>query len=785
MNVFCGRKFAKIWLFVLLAFTSLLGAYELKGVVKDAASGGPLESCYIIVYNLQGTVLYGETTDIDGAYSIFGINEGNYMVEANHVAYGVVTIQVKISNRPYVLDFELSEALGSTDIIVVSAGRRAEKLSDASANIQVVEAKPISIQQEGTAFGTIRNVTGINYTQAGLSQQQINARGYTSVFTTNMLTLVDYRVTVLPGISGTIPSLLAIPKEDIKQIEVISGPNSALYGANAGFGVVNIISKDPKEFQSTDATIAFGNQNMLRTAVRSSGLLGEMFGYKFAAERYMAKDFPSYVTKFTSELTTADDPQRDDADFDIDNYAMNGSLYFYPNNTTTISYNGGYALTNAINQSNIGRLQLKDFEYWYHQGRININEFFGLGSLFLQGYFTSDRAGETINLIDNSLIVDKPQRLDLEMQHNYTINKENYITWGASWRQIQPNSEGTFLSDGPDGEKIELEEWSAYLQYENEMLPYTRLTMTGRYDDSGDFGSAFTPKFAINFNYLTHSIRASYSEAFGSIPIQPAFALTEVAPSVFLRGAHKGFTVVQYDAMFQEISRRKVDPIELGKVKGFELGYRGVIAEKLFLDVTAHTTQYSNFVSAPVFVNNAAGNEFVLDDDGNPRFEQTLSHINFGEVDIRGIDFHSEYWATSNLSFKLSFSYIEAGDFNDIPAGVISASGPLTAPDLNAPNRTWKGGIRYSNWLYQGSFAELTGRYVDDYFFNGPFPHNRGVVPTFFVLDLDAEIPLEFFYLVDTRFGINLRNILNNEHVEMPGTAELSFLGSAYVAVRF
>ena len=142
MNVFCGRKFAKIWLFVLLAFTSLLGAYELKGVVKDAASGGPLESCYIIVYNLQGTVLYGETTDIDGAYSIFGINEGNYMVEANHVAYGVVTIQVKISNRPYVLDFELSEALGSTDIIVVSAGRRAEKLSDASANIQVVEAKP-------------------------------------------------------------------------------------------------------------------------------------------------------------------------------------------------------------------------------------------------------------------------------------------------------------------------------------------------------------------------------------------------------------------------------------------------------------------------------------------------------------------------------------------------------------------------------------------------------------------------------------------------------------------
>jgi outer membrane receptor for ferrienterochelin and colicins len=768
-----------IVLLALLFLGAALQAADLKGKVVDARSQNPILGCYVVIYNLQAAVIGAEVTAEDGSYRFTNLEAATYLIEVSHVSYSLQTEQIELSDATNEKNFALSEALGSTDVIVVSAGRRAEKIADATANIQVVEGKSITSPQEATAFALARNLAGVDYMEAGLSQQQISARGFTSVFTTNLLTLVDYRISIMPGNGGVLPALLGIPNEDIKQIELITGPNSALYGANAGFGVVNIISKDPKAYQGTAVTIAAGNREQLRLALRSSGLVNDFIGYKFTAERYTAVDFPSYVTAGTSELTTEDDPNRDDADFNIENYAVSASAYFYPSEKTSISYTYGLAVSNALNQSNIGRLQLKDFRLWYHQGRFNISDLFGFGSIFLQGYYTANDAGETINLIDNSLIIDEPERFDFELQHNYAIDGQNFITWGATWRDIRPNSGGTFLDDGPDGERIELQEWGAYAQYENEMIENLRFTLAGRFDDSGDFGNAFSPKAALNYRYRSHNFRVSYNEAFGSVPIQPAYGLTEIIPDqLYLRGAYKGFTVVQYDAAFNPIAERQVDRLTLGKARGYEIGYRGVFGEKLLADISAHTTEHENFISQPVPVNNAAANEFVLDDNGLPRFEQTLSYINFGRVTLRGIDIRAEYMLSNDLSLFGSFSYIEAGDFKDVPAGIVT-------PDLNAPNRTWKGGVRYKNWLWPGAFAELSGRYVHAFFYNGVFPHNQGTVPTYLVVDLDAELPLPMVTFVDTRFGINLRNLLNNQHVEMPGTAELGFLATVYLSMGF
>ena len=62
-----------------------------------------------------------------------------------------------------------------------------------------------------------------------------------------MLVLLDGRTVYSPQINATFWDQIPLFLENIKSIEVIKGPNAALYGANAFNGVINIITKDPEE----------------------------------------------------------------------------------------------------------------------------------------------------------------------------------------------------------------------------------------------------------------------------------------------------------------------------------------------------------------------------------------------------------------------------------------------------------------------------------------------------------------------------------------------------------
>ncbi len=770
------------------------------GKVVSKSTGEALPGCNLVLRNLSGEVIGGTSTKEDGKYSFENLSPGVYVLEASFIGYGNGVEQFKVlAGEQKEINFELTEVSFNTEAIVVTAGRRAEKISEASANIQVVANEEVEMSQEPTVFGMMKNVPGIDYFETGLGQQQINARGFTSPFTGNMLVLVDYRLTTLPGIGGNLGPALGTSKEDISRIEVIVGPNSALYGANAGSGVVNIITKDPRGGSGHSFTISGGNRSMYRAGFRSSALLNKYVGYKISGNIYHGHDFESYVDPTTDTPTTKDDPLSDDPDFNVDNTVLNGSLYLYPSNTTTISYTGGFANANYINQSNIGRLQVNDFRLWYHQVRINFDNVFGFGSMFLQGYYTADDAGDTYSLEDSKLLqlqgldkknaiekatfVDKPKRYDLELQHNFNVGLQNFFTWGVQYRKIEPNSEGTFLSDGPNGEKIKIEETGAYAQYENEMIPHIRLTLTGRYDNNSEFGDQFSPKLGISYGYKGHNFRVTYNEAFGSPPIQPAFArsfLGKLPPEqggleLWLRGAHAGFTLINVATG----KTQKIDKLQPTTTKGFEFGYKGNFNNRFLLDITGYSTKYQEFISSPLVINDPANGWFVVGPDGQPLIEVTLSYINFGEVTLNGVDVSGEWLITPNASISAAYSYADLGDFTNVPPSINST------PSFNTPFNKAKGSLKLRNWGVTGSIAELSARYVDSYKFVAAQRYNTGTVNSYVVFDFNAEIPVKLFEYGNTRIGINIKNLFNNKHRELPGGPELGFLGSGYVSFSF
>ena len=809
---------------VLLSMSVFAQKGSLNGTVKDNSNGEAVIGASIVLYNNQGGIVKGTVTDENGQFSMTSVNAGEYLLEVKSIGYADITQNIKVGEGAQTLDFNMVPSTSTLEAVTISGNRRSQRITESSANIQVISPEMINVAYEPTTYGLLKGVNGVDFYETGLGQQQVNARGFASPFTGGMLTLVDYRSVTLPGIGGVFGPVMGVNQNDIKQIEVIVGPNSALYGANAAQGVINIITKNPKEYSGHEISLRGGNRSQFGVSGRSSMMLGEKFGYKVAAEYFTAEDFDQTVELISGGQPTGIFTNPDNR---IKNTTFSGSLYFFPTENTELSYTGGLAIANYVNQSNIGPLQVKDFTFWYHQLRASFNNFLGLGSAFIQGNYTADDAKNTYNLenvakrvaagqdeqeaIEAETFVDKPKRFNLEFQHNFDFAQKNIFTWGAQFTNTQPNSEGTFLSDGPNGEKIVINEFGAYLQYENEMVKNFNLTLSGRYDYNDVFGDRFSPKVSLSFKPKNHNFRIAYNEAFSSPPIQPAFALSpittlqvevEIQPGVkipsipnemVLRGAHAGFTILDKDGNVVGEIASLVPTVN----KSWEIGYKGLIAQKLFVDVTYFNTNITNFMSPPIPIDNPelvldagviqiptgkgwadlifrGGAETPLTYVEGYDTELVLSYINYGKVNTSGVTASLEWMIISQLSVRGSYQFINLGEFKDVPESVTSL------PILNSPGQTARAGIRYSN--RKGIFIDLSFRWVDEYEFLGAREYQRGTVPSYNVFDLKGETPVFGKWMY---FGIAANNIFNTKYRTMPGTPELGFMGSAFVRFEF
>ena len=164
---------------------------------------------------------------------------------------------------------ELSDT--TLEEVVVTATRQAEKISSVPANVSVITENDIK-------NSTARNIPDLLRTQAGIQVNDIagnqrnytvDLRGFGETATLNTLVLVDGRRVNQPDLSGSDWTLLSLNR--VERIEVIrGGRGSVLYGDNAGGGVINIITKEGKEFK-TDAEVAAGSYNTFRASASTSG----------------------------------------------------------------------------------------------------------------------------------------------------------------------------------------------------------------------------------------------------------------------------------------------------------------------------------------------------------------------------------------------------------------------------------------------------------------------------------------------------------------------------------
>ena len=158
--------------------------------------------------------------------------------------------------------------------ITSSATGRPQLASEAPANIEIITQDDIRRSGATTIPDALEFLPGVYVRRYGIADVDVGIRGYDQPYNPRLLVLVNGRE-VYEQAYGDVPwSEIPVQLEEIRQIEVIKGPNSALYGFNAVSGVINIITYDPLTDTINAATVRGGTQSYLSGSVVGTGQIG-------------------------------------------------------------------------------------------------------------------------------------------------------------------------------------------------------------------------------------------------------------------------------------------------------------------------------------------------------------------------------------------------------------------------------------------------------------------------------------------------------------------------------
>jgi outer membrane receptor protein involved in Fe transport len=441
-----------------------------------------------------------------------------------------------------------------TDTVTVSGSKTEQKLIDAPATMSVVTSETLAAQPAQNMADTLRSVPGVNVIQTSARDINLTARQATSTLATGELVTVDGRSVYLDFFGLVLWDLVPSPTSgEIKQIEVVRGPASVVWGANAANGVVNIITKTPRENEGLGLVVSGGTFNRDGGSRASEGN-GYQFngGFSYA---HAVNDTWSYRLNggyFNSEPysrpvgTVPLDchplgvvPCRTSTGATVPGGAPIGGAAFpadanqpgaFENVGTSqpkfglrvdqdmsnggrVLYEGGYYGTDGMVHTGIGPFQLQSGSYMaygrvaYTKGALKVSAFGNFLDAEAPNLLLSDP--DTLQPI---VLGFKTQTYDFEVGNSNVLAGHHILTYGGNVRQ---NNFDISLAKGDNRTEL-----GAYGQWEY-FVDKFRVAAGVRVDKFGNLDKAvFSPRVSVMFKPTPdQSIRASYNRAF----VSPSF----------------------------------------------------------------------------------------------------------------------------------------------------------------------------------------------------------------------------------------------------------------------
>jgi len=527
------------------------------------------------------------------------------------------------------------------DETVVTASRYLQSVQEAPSTISVITAEAIKKSGAFTIPDALRRVEGIEVMSITSSDQQVSIRGFNGPASGKVLVMINGRSVYYELYGFVLWDTLPVSLEEIKQIEIIKGPGSALYGANAYCGVINIITLTPKEAAGTRVALAGGDLGMLHTTVVHGGEVGKL-SYKLSAGYDQGNQW-----RHTNEQ------EIQDARADL-------SMVYDFSSDRKLSVAGGWVRSykgKFMSTKDIGA-QERDVTSPY------LDVKYELSDLMIRGWWTNGVAN-TILLNTQETFGYENNNCNLEVQHNFKLGESDRLVYGAEGRYYDL-SRADLLDEVP----VQLL-GAVYLQNEYSIYKALRLTLGGRYDYNSEAGVEMTPRGTLV--YLLNdkgSLRFSGGTAFKN-------------PSLVDQYLRKDM-VVPYTALNPTIPLSAGDfflevrgnpELKPEQVTSWELGYQGELISAIKADVSLFYNQYKDFIRMGVTQQTAYAPDALY--PGSPALvvPRYYTKWNTGKGQSFGGETAFNFKFSDSFTGVLNMSYSEVTSLEDDPLTVEDEEG--------------------------------------------------------------------------------------------------------------
>jgi len=197
------------------------------------------------------------------------------------VSTTVLAMAISHQARAQAVDYGGLESMFG-EAVTTSATGSPQKASQAPANLEIITADQIR-RSGATDIPEILNfVAGIDVRNNGALDNEVSIRGNSQEFNPRVLVLINGRQVYLDDYGYTSWQTLPVELSEIRQIEIVKGPASALFGFNAASGVINIITYDPLFDKVNTATIGYGTDGTILGSAVATGQIAGKGGLRIA-----------------------------------------------------------------------------------------------------------------------------------------------------------------------------------------------------------------------------------------------------------------------------------------------------------------------------------------------------------------------------------------------------------------------------------------------------------------------------------------------------------------------
>ena len=529
--------------------------------------------------------------------------------------------------------------------VVVTATRNERTMGALPMPVTIVQKSQIK------AMGSLR-LNDVLAEQTGLAVvPQVNGAG-------NGLQLQgfnpDYTLILIDGepligrFTGSL-ELSRITVGNIKQIEIVKGPSSSLYGSDALAGVVNIITDRP---QGTRGSLysRYGTNNTLDLSGDYSRMIGKLGVYVFA-NRYSTDGYDLSPENYGKTVS----PFR--------NYTANSKITYKFGPKTDLSLSGRYfeekqifdyevTTANAERIRTSGNGTTRDWNI----NPVLVHRFTNRLKTTARFYRTHYQTQTQLNNVSTDTLYYKDDFQQTfmrpEINGEYYFNDKNILTVGVgeTFETVQTSRYG---------DEARRKQQTQYAFFQDEWTPFKKLNVIagGRYDYNSIYGSQFSPKLSTRFQLNKKiTLKASYGVGFKSPDFRQLYFN-------FNNSAGGGYSVLGTEVVGARLAELEAqgqiqaylfDPALIGKLsaersKAFNLGARAELIHGLVADLNFFYNSIDNLIETQA-VAITTSNQTIY------------SYRNINRAYTEGLEANFTYPIAKKVNFSLGYQLLYAKD---------------------------------------------------------------------------------------------------------------------------